>query len=142
MNVLKDEVLLDFGMENFDIDAAFQGAIVDLATDAELLLDEKVLRIERVIEDANSDFYQGFVDLRNMAAQIEIFCNHDHTLQNALESSESVSSFLNDHIQTSGEHEPKTGEKRTKKLEKAKKKKNKKVKRMSGWALLGVVQEK
>lgn len=141
MNTVENGMLPDFGMENFDVDAAFQGAIADVVTDTELLLNEKVLRIERVIEDANSDFYQGFVDLRNMAARIEMFCNHDHTLQSALESSESVSNFLNEHT-PAHEEESMTNGKRTKKLEKAKKKKNKKVKRLSGWALLGLVREK
>lgn len=136
MNVLEQSALLhedriNFGMEGFDFDAAFQGAISDVATNEELALDEKVQRMEVIIQEASSELYTGFVDFTNMAAQMEMMCSHDHGLREAIEANETLSGFLDTH-KTNNEHthdpadtrshvnkdkevDPRTGKKRKKK---------------------------
>lgn len=98
-------VVLDFGLEGFNIDAAFQGAMSDIASDAKLALDEKVRRMETVIAQGASDVYRDFVDFRQLAAQVEFFCAHDHALNQAVGSSELIGAFTSDHGDDSHQHD-------------------------------------
>jgi hypothetical protein len=88
---------IEFDMADFDINAAFQEAIVGVATDKELALDEKVRRMELIVNEGASEVYRGFVDFRAMAAQMEMVCNHDHALNQSLQGSETLSGFMDGH---------------------------------------------
>lgn len=93
----------DFGMDilngnnDFDINAAFQEAIAGVANDSELALEEKVRRMEVIIGEGTSEVYRDFVDFRQMAAQMEMACNHDHSLNQSMQGSDMVSGFMNSH---------------------------------------------
>ena len=111
MNVLEFEkepkVLVEenamFGMElDFDLNAAFQGAISGVASDAELALDEKVRRMEVIINEGNSDTYRDFVDFRQIASQMQMICSHDHALGQMMNSNDSLSSILGKHDDNDG----------------------------------------
>lgn len=91
------ELAMQFGMPDFDIDAAFQSAMAGVVTDKELALDEKVRRMENIISEGTSPVYQGFVDFRAMAAQMEMMCNHDHGLRQFMQGSETLSGFMDSH---------------------------------------------
>jgi len=81
-----------FEIEGFDINAAFQMALSEVAASEELELTEKVQRMEMIVNEGNSDSYRNFVDFQTMAAQIEMFCSHDHMLNEAMQTSD----FMND----------------------------------------------
>ena len=49
----------DFGMD-FDINAAFQDAMQEVATSTELALEEKVRRMEVIVTEGSSEVYQVF----------------------------------------------------------------------------------
>lgn len=105
MNALEQapqfEDMPDFGMEfemaDFDINAAFQEAIVGVASDQEIALDEKVRRMEVIVSEGTSEVYRDFVDFRQMAAQMEMMCNHDHALNQSMQGSETLSGFMDSH---------------------------------------------
>lgn len=115
----------DFGMEeafdfgeleaDFDINAAFQEAMLGVATDEELVLEEKVRRMEVIINESNSEVYRDFVDFRLMAAQMELFCNHDHALNQATQGNEIISSFMDSHKDNNGHNHGSSYGKHTKK---------------------------
>lgn len=130
--VPRSEAEPDFGMEfdvaGFDINAAFQGAIADVGADKELELDEKVRRMERIVQEGVSETYRDFVDFRAMAAQMEMMCMHDHALDRSMQSNVTLSSLMDGHDSNDGhdhekhDHEdegyeidPKTGKKTKKK---------------------------
>lgn len=96
----------DFGFENmageFDINAAFQEAIQGVATDKELALEEKVRRMETIVTTGSSEVYRDFVDFRSMAAQMEMMCNHDHALNQSMQGSDTLSSFMDSHNSDDG----------------------------------------
>ena len=137
MNTLEQaprfEEMPDFGMESFgmteefDINAAFQEAIVGVASDTELALEEKVRRMEVIVSEGTSEVYRDFVDFRQMAAQIEMMCNHDHILSQSMQSNDTLSNFMDSHNADDGhnhknddeyEVDPKTGKKTKKKKKK------------------------
>ena len=92
-----------FGMElDFDLNAAFQGAISGVASDAELALDEKVRRMEVIINEGNSDTYRDFVDFRQIASQMQMICSHDHALGQMMNANDSLSSILGKHDDNDG----------------------------------------
>lgn len=93
---------LDFG--DFDLNAAFQNALSDVVTDEELALDEKVMRMETIIAEGSSEVYQDFVDMRAIAAQMEMFCAHDHALNDALGGSEFIGGLLSEHADDGHDH--------------------------------------
>lgn len=105
MNTLEQtprfEEMPDFGMEfdlgEFDINAAFQEAIQGVASDTELALEEKVRRMEYIVSEGTSEVYRDFVDFRAMAAQMEMMCNHDHAMNQSLQGSDTLSSFMDSH---------------------------------------------
>jgi hypothetical protein len=94
------EEMPDFGMEafgmseDFDINAAFQEAIQGVASDTELALEEKVRRMEVIVSEGTSEVYRDFVDFRQMAAQMEMMCNHDHALNQSIQGNDTLSSFM------------------------------------------------
>ena len=92
-----------FGMElDFDLNAAFQGAISGIASDADLALDEKVRRMEVIINEGNSDTYRDFVDFRQIASQMQMICSHDHALGQMMNANDSLSSILGKHDDNDG----------------------------------------
>lgn len=123
----------DFGLElemdgEFDIDAAFQEAIHGVASDKELEIEVKVQRMEHIVSTGTSELYRDFVDFRQMAAQMEVACMHDHSLNQAVGKSDTLTSFMygnqsedgHDHADDSREDDdeeidPKTGKKKKKK---------------------------
>ncbi|HSW85481.1 MAG TPA: hypothetical protein VLF79_02615 [Candidatus Saccharimonadales bacterium] len=127
---------ITYGMENeFDIDAAFRDAMHGVASDTELALDEKVQRMEFIVSEGTSELYREFVDLRSMAAQMEMYCNHDHALNQLMQGSDMLSGFMDsfkddghnhnsnsfdkhDHKNDDLETDPVTGKKRKKKQRK------------------------
>jgi hypothetical protein len=117
---------MELGMDDFDINAAFQAAIQGIASDTELALEEKVRRMEVIVSEGTSEVYRDFVDLRQMAAQMEMMCNHDHAFDQSLQDSDTLSSFMGSHKSDDGhnsgdksddeyEISPKTGKKKKKK---------------------------
>lgn len=102
------EDMPDFGMEifgmnkDFDINAAFQEAIQGVASDTELALEEKVRRMEVIVTEGTSEVYRDFVDFRQIAAQMEMMCNHDHAFNQSLQSNDSLSSFMDSHNNNDG----------------------------------------
>lgn len=101
----------DFGLDDFDINAAFQDALTGVATAEDLANDEKVVCMEVLIAEGTSEAYRDFVDMRAMAAQIEMICNHDHALNEAMGGSESLMGFRDEHTAEDGhthshEHKP------------------------------------
>lgn len=113
----------DFGLNfDFDISAAFEGATHDVASDTELALDEKVRRMEVIVTEASSETYREYVDFRRMAADIEMFCQHNHELSQAAGQSETLTGFFDqfgsdhDHDHHDGDEvDPATGKKKKKK---------------------------
>jgi len=93
----------DFGMEafgmseDFDINAAFQEAIQGVASDAELALEEKVRRMEVIVSEGTSEVYRDFVDFRQVAAQMEMMCNHDHAFNQSIQGNDTLSGFMDTH---------------------------------------------
>ncbi|MGC1176437.1 MAG: hypothetical protein WA843_00025 [Candidatus Saccharimonadales bacterium] len=137
------EQIPDFGMETFDIGAmgadfdinvAFQEAMFGVATDKELVLEEKVRRMEVIIGESNSEVYRDFVDFRSMAAQMEMFCNHDHALNQATQGSETLNSFMSSHndgdVHNHGESHGKHNKKDDDEIDR---KTGKKKKKKRGW---------
>jgi hypothetical protein len=132
------EEMPDFGMDfepgsDFDINAAFQETLHGVATDNELAVEEKVRRMEVIVSEGTSEVYRDFVDFRQMAAQMEVMCMHDHSLNQATQGSETLSGFMDSHNSEDGhshsdssqdkhgkrddeyETDPKTGKKKKKK---------------------------
>lgn len=97
------EAMPDFGMETldssqyFDINAAFQEVIAGVASDTELALEEKVRRMEVIVSEGTGEVYRDFVDFRQMAAQMEVMCNHDHALNQSVQANETLSGFLDNY---------------------------------------------
>jgi hypothetical protein len=60
-------------------------------------LEEKVRRMEGIVSEGNSDIYREFVDFRQMAAQIEMMCSHDHELNQSLRDSDTLTTFMDSH---------------------------------------------
>ncbi len=81
----------------FDINAAFLEAISSVVSDSELALEEKVRRMEVIVSESVSPVYNDFVDFRQMAAQMEMICNHDHSLSQSMLGSEAISGFMDSH---------------------------------------------
>lgn len=100
---------MEFNVEEFDINAAFQGAIEDVATSTTLALDEKIQRMEFMVNEATSEFYRGFVDLRAMAtqmeAQMEMMCRHNHGATESMRSNETLSGFVDTHKDNGPNHD-------------------------------------
>lgn len=97
MNTPEQAPQFDFDMGDFDINAAFQEAITGVASDTELALDEKVRRMEVIVSEGTSEVYRDFVDLRSMAAQMEMMCTHNHALDQSVQGSEILSGFIDSH---------------------------------------------
>ena len=92
-----------FGMtQDFDINAAFQEAIQGLASDTELDLEEKVRRMEVIVSEGTSEVYRDFVDFRQMAAQMEMMCNHDHAFNQSMQGNDTLSAFMDSHKDDDG----------------------------------------
>jgi len=85
---------MDFGMEGFDINEMFQEALNGIATDEELALDEKVLRMEVIVSEGTSEVYREFVDFRQLASQMEMMCTHDHSLGQSIQGSDALGNFM------------------------------------------------
>jgi hypothetical protein len=140
--VLLEDLFSPELMDGLDINRAFHEAAEGVMTNEEMALDDKVARMEHIIQEASSDFYQEFVDLRSMAAQIEMFCNHDHSIQDALQGSEQIGAFMDRHAGHTHEHGTLAQKQKvTEERKKNAKKKHKKIKQLSGWALLGITQK-
>ena len=112
----------DFGMEDFDLNAAFQDAITEVATDKELALDQKIQHMEVIVSEGTSEIYRDFVDFRAMAEQMEMMCNHDHSLHEALQENDTLSSFMDNHGSENSHDHADHKEKDSKKDKKKKKK--------------------
>ena len=120
---------MDFMFEDFDINAAFQEAVAGVASDEELQLEEKVRRMEVIVSEGTSEIYREFVDFRQMAAQMEMLCTHDHAFSQLAQGSDTLSGFMDSHGPEDGhghqeqdhkheeeyEIDPKTGKKTKKK---------------------------
>ena len=104
------EEMPDFGLEafgmteDFDINAAFQDAIQGVVSDTELTLEEKVRRMEVIVSEGTSDAYRDFIDFRQMAAQMEMMCNHDHALNQSMLGSDTISGFMDSHKNDGHDH--------------------------------------
>lgn len=85
-----------FFIEDMDFDAVFRDALSDVVSDQELLLSEKVQRIETIFSEAESEIYNEFIDLQLLSMQLEYFCNHNHDLEEALYASEYMRSLHQD----------------------------------------------
>ncbi len=85
---------LDFGDTGFDINSAFQEAVQGIASDEELALDEKIRRMENIVFEGSSEIYRDFIDFRQMAEQMQMICNHDHSFNESMQQSSTLSSFL------------------------------------------------
>ena len=121
----------DFGMDNFnlgsgfDINAAFQEAVHGVAIDTELLMEEKVRRMALIVSESSSETYRNFVDFRAIAAQMEMYCNHDHAFGEAAKSNETLSGFASgmanedDHDHHHGEDDDEDDPKKAKKKKKS-----------------------
>jgi hypothetical protein len=102
------EEMPDFGMEafgmseDFDLNAAFQEAIQGVANDIELALEDKVRRMEVIVSEGTSEVYRDFVDFRQMAAQMEMMCNHDHAFSQSVHANDTLSSFMDSHKAVDG----------------------------------------
>lgn len=94
--------------DSFDVNAAFQQAIQGVASSEELALDEKVRRMETIVAEGASELYREFVDFRAMAAQMEMLCRHDHTLNESIQSSEALSGFMNSYKSSRSEDQDET----------------------------------
>lgn len=81
--------------DDFDINAAFQEAMQEVASSEELALDEKVRRMEVIVAEGTSEVYREFVDFSAMAAQMEMMCSHDHQFNESIQGSEALSGFMN-----------------------------------------------
>lgn len=90
------------GLDGFDFNAAFQEAMFGVASDAELELEEKVRRMEVIVSEGTSDVYREFVDFRQMAAQMEMMCNHNHALGQSVKANEALSDFMKVHLAHDG----------------------------------------
>ncbi len=85
---------IDLGMGEFNINAAFQEAITGVVSDTELILEEKIRRMEAIVSEGTSEIYRDFVDFRQMAAQIKMICSHDHLLYQSVQGNYSLSGFI------------------------------------------------
>ena len=137
LNNQHESVNLDslFEEMDFDVNEAFQIAASNVLSDGELELNEKIGRMETIITEADSDFYREMVDFQALAAQMQMFCNHDHSLAQSMMNNETIFGFMenahnhNDHgAHTAHDHDHKDD---SEKDDKEKKKKNNK-KRL-GW---------
>lgn len=100
---IPDFDIVAFGInENFDINAAFQEAIQGVASNTELALEEKVRRMEVIVSEGTSEAYRDFVDFRQMAAQMEMMCSHDHAFNQASQGSETLHGFMDSHKEDDG----------------------------------------
>lgn len=125
---------LDFGMEDFDINEMFQEALSGVVTDEELALDEKVRRMEVIVNEGTSEVYRDFVDFRQMASQMEMMCAHDHMFDQSIRGSDVLGNLLdafaeddghghgNGHSHGHGEGDDTASTKKRKKKTKKKKK--------------------
>lgn len=104
-------------LPDFDLNAAFQDAISDTISDAELAIEEKVRRVEHIINAGTDPLYADFVDFRAAAAQIEMMCNHDHAFGQSVSESQSLTGLLDAHNHDH-EDETKPGKKSKKKKKK------------------------
>lgn len=114
----------DFGMEDFDINAAFQEAMLDVITREETELEEKIRLMETIVTEGTSDVYRDFVDFRMMAAQMEMMCNHVHGLEESMRGSDVLNGFMQSNSEHDDDHghdhdheddddiDPKTGKKK------------------------------
>lgn len=119
------EFEVDFGMDGFDINSAFQEAVSNVLSDKDIKLDEKIRRMETIVIEGTSDIYREFIDFRQIVSQIEMICNHDHVLESSMRDNETVSDFMHNHAdEASHDHEDeyeidhKTGKKTKKKKKK------------------------
>lgn len=96
---------IDLSMGDFDINAAFQEAIAGVASDSELALDEKVRRMEVIVTEGMSAVYRDFVDFKQMAAQMEMVCNHSHGLSQMMQGNEILSGITNKFSEGEHDHE-------------------------------------
>jgi hypothetical protein len=144
MNVLTPEpegqpvfnIELFSGGGEFDMNAAFQDAMQGVATDAELTLDEKVQRMEVIVSEGTSDVYRDFVDFQQMAAQMEMFCNHDEVLGQAARESDTLFGFMSSYASDAlhdHDHHDHNEEKVSKKDEEIDPRTGKKKKKKRGW---------
>lgn len=122
----------DFGLDDFDFNAAFQESVTNVVTNEELLLEEKIKRIDVIMAEAKSSLYQEFVDFNALAAtaaaQMEHLCGGDDEHQ-AAKQSDAASQFAkeDDHEHHNHDHEDEHYKN---------KHKDKKKKRRSGWLSL------
>lgn len=89
-------------LEGIDIDAAFQNAMHGVVSNVELALEEKIRRMEVILDEGNSETYSAFIDFRSMAAQMEMFCMEDHALGAAVMENSALSSFVTKHSSDDG----------------------------------------
>ena len=94
---------ISFGLEGFDINAAFQEALTGVVNSSELALEEKIRRMEILVAEGTSEEYRDFVNFKALAAQLEIACSHDHNLGPSLNSNLTLLSFMNS--QKNDEHD-------------------------------------
>lgn len=142
------EDMPDFGMEifgmneEFDINAAFQEAIQGVASDTELALEEKVRRMEVIVSESNSEVYREFLDFRQIAAQMEMMCSHDHALSQSMQNNGTLSGFMDSHKKDDGHdhsdnlHEPHDKDSDEYEIDPKTGKKTKKKKKYSWFSLL------
>lgn len=98
-------------MEGFDVQAAFTEAIDGVASDEALALEEKVARVSNIIQQADSEEFKEFVDMCELAAQIEFICDHDHSLGDLFAEDETVGSLLETFREdTAGDRSPSSQE--------------------------------
>ncbi len=122
---------------SFDINAAFQEAAASVLSDEAIALEERVSRVQTILSEAKSEVYEAFVDFRMLAAQVEMFCNHDHAFresfsQNSIEDAsfyrfDSHKDHRHDHVVESRKTQ------KRKEKEESKKKKDSKKKKCKSW---------
>lgn len=93
---------LGFDLGEFDINAAFQEALYGVVSDEELALEEKVRRMEVIVQEGTSDIYRDFVDFRQMAAQMQMMCNHDHEMSQSMQGNDTLFGFMDRHTSYDG----------------------------------------
>ncbi len=133
LNHNQETVNLDslFAEMDFDVNEAFQAAASDVMSSEELELDEKIIKMESIITEADSDFYREMVDFQALAAQMQMFCNHDHSLAESMMNNETIFGFMEK--ANSHEHGPHDGHNHDHEDDDEKDGKKKKKKKKLGW---------
>lgn len=93
---------MDFGLPDFDVNAAVMGAMHDVVSNEELALDEKVRRMELIVSEGMSPVYQEFMNFRELAAFMHGACGAHGELGQAVRGSETLSGFMDNHSSSDG----------------------------------------